>query len=120
MTNEVNWKEAYLKLEEQIEFMMKNTQELLENNPPKLEINKLIIDRNNGYTSVIADATGSDMTYACYLYDKKNNKELLRLKYQYANSFVFKLPKGEYIAKVFVRENLSETRKVVESIRFYS
>lgn len=120
MTEEVNWQEAYIKLEEQIEFMMKDTARLLNDNPPKLEINKLMVERKNGYTSIIADATGQHMTYACYLYEKRTNKELLRLPYQYSNSFVFKLPQGEYIAKIFVRENQSATRKVVDSIRFYS
>lgn len=120
MAEQVNYERAYKKLEEQIEFMMEDTKRLLENNPPKLEFNKVRVERKDGYTSIVIDASGEKMMYACYLYQKKNNKELMKLPYQYSNTFIFQLPKGEYYVRVFVRSNYSNDKKIVDTVRFYA
>lgn len=120
MTKPINWEIAYKNLEEQIEFMMKETEQLISNTPPELKINKIYIDRTNGYSSLIVNATGSNMMYACYLYENKTKKELVKTTYQYSNSFVFKLPKGKYFARVFVKANKNNNEKVVDTITFNS
>ncbi|MGV2874587.1 hypothetical protein ROU88_01760 [Macrococcus capreoli] len=118
MNNAIDWEKAYKNLEEQIEFIMKETEHLIANTPPVLKINKILVDRSNGYTSLIVNATGSNMMYACYLYENKTKKELVKTPYQYSNSFVFQLPKGKYFARVFVKANHNNKQKVVDTITF--
>ncbi|WP_414051186.1 hypothetical protein [Macrococcus animalis] len=120
MNKEIDWEVAYKNLEEQVEFMMKETEELITNTPPELKINKILVDRSNGYASLIVNASGSNMMYACYLYENKTKKELVKTQYQYSNSFVFKLPKGKYFARIFVKANRNNNQKVVDTITFNS
>jgi len=120
MNKSINWEEAYKNLEEQVDFMMRETEQLLSNTPPELKINKIIVDRTNGFSSLIINASGSNMMYACYLYDNKTKEELVKTTYQYSNSFVFKLPRGKYFARVFVKANKNNNEKVVDTITFNS
>lgn len=117
MTNEVNWEAAYNDLKSQVAFMMEDTRQLLVDNPVKLKINKIVVDKDETFSSLIVDASGDTMMYACYLYHQRSKKELVKTKYQYSNTFVFQLPKGKYFARLFVKNRMTG-QKEIDTISF--
>lgn len=112
----VNWEKAYHDLESHIEQIMKETSELVNNASPKLRINDVHVEDDNGILNVIIDATGHKMTYALYLTDRTGKQKTLKLPYQLSNTFNLDVPAGRYTIQGFARQHENDLDIVSEKV----
>ncbi|WP_411843688.1 hypothetical protein [Salinicoccus sp. HZC-1] len=112
----VNWEKAYHDLESHIGHIMKETSELVNNASPKLRINDVHVEEDNGSLKVIIDATGHKMTYALYLTDRKGQQETIKLPYQLSNTFNLDVPAGRYTVQGFARQHENDLDIVSEKV----